>query len=111
MKVVTSGHKYTVQAIDGIRKVERSFVNRGNGNDSSGTTNQEVLRVLINRVIYLNKEMPWDGNAKILMHLRSTLILHEARHLERLVEKGELLPENIITGSDGHFMFSITNQH
>lgn len=31
-------------------------------------------------------------------------MLHEARAMIRGVEKGELVPEKMATGSDGHFM-------
>jgi hypothetical protein len=31
------------------------------------------------------------------------LVLHEARALERKTEKGDFMPEYILTGDDGHF--------
>ncbi len=42
------------------------------------------------------------------MHLRMALALHEARALLRHVEKGEIKPELVAVGSDGHFIIGAT---
>jgi hypothetical protein len=107
MKIIEEGHIYKLTELDCISTAIQTlcFVNRGNGNDHAGTNNQEVLRVLINRIEFLDKQLPWDGNEKIIEHLRQALVLHESRHLERLVERGELKPEEVPVGSDGHFIF------
>lgn len=108
MKVLKQGHVYELKYLDcgnSINPHERlMFVNRNHGEDSPGTTNQEVIRVLINRVEFLDKEHHWPGNIKILKHLRMALVLHESRHLERLVERGLLLPESLPVGVDGHYL-------
>ena len=108
MKVTVPGHMYLLEHLDGTKTQQIHFVDRGHGRDQEGTTNQEVLRVLIDRVKFLDEELPWQGNEQILFHLRSALVLHESRHLERLVIKGKLKPEEIQTGLDGHF--SLTKQ-
>jgi hypothetical protein len=106
MFAIKEGHKYTLATLDGNEVAHLQFVDRGFGTETAGTTNQEVLRVLIDRVKYLDKELHWEGNEQILKHLRLALVLHEARHLERLVVKGLMKPETIATGEDGHFILA-----
>lgn len=104
MEVIKAGHEYYLNNLDGNRSETLDFVNRGHGEDREGTSNQEVLRVLIDRVNFLEAEVHWEGNKQILLHLRMALVLHESRHLERAVEKLKIKPELIETsGSDGHF--------
>ena len=107
MIVIDPGHNYQLDTLDGDATCELRFVKRFRGRENHpGTTNQEVLRVLIDRVIELNSEKPWPLNNQILHHLRMALILHEARALVRKVEKGELMPEGVVLKKkDGHFSF------
>ena len=93
MKVINPGHSYEVAHLDGNGKTTITFVNRGHGYDSEGTTCQELLRVLIDRVRFLDNELPWNSNNDILQHLRMALILFECRALIRKVEKRRILPE------------------
>lgn len=74
-----------------------------NGEGYSGTTNQEVLRALIDRVKFLDNQVPSEFNLKILHHLRMALILHEQRHLDRLVERKDEI-EGIEVQLNGHFV-------
>lgn len=105
MKILDPGHAYELASIDGECPQQIVFVKRFRGTlNHAGTTNQELLRVLIDRVMILDAEQPWTGNVELLLHLRKALILHEARAMVRKVEKGELLPERIAVRSrDGHF--------
>lgn len=105
MKIVDPGHEYEIESIDGVLPQRIIFVKRFRGiANHAGTTNQELLRVLIDRVERLDAEQPWSGNADILQHLRECLVLHEARALWRKVHKGELKPEQItVSQKDGHF--------
>lgn len=108
MKVILAGHYYQLGQLDidsWTYEQFLQFVDRGHGRDTPGTTNQEVLRVLINRVNFLNEELPDEVNEKILYHLRMALTLHETRALLRKVEKGTLKPESISTNpQDLHFL-------
>src|SRR4051794_17180616 len=106
MKVLIAGHLYELSHLDGDGAQRLQFVDRNHGQDAEGTFNQEVLRVLIDRVKFLDAEVAWEGNEQILHHLRMALVLHEARALYRKVEKGKLLPESLPVGSDGHFLQS-----
>lgn len=110
MRVLKPGHTYELDHLDGSGKSRLQFVQRSPKHEpKEGVTNQEVLRALIDRVKFLNEELPWNGNEKILRHLRMALILHEARALERKVEKGEMSPEYVtINKADGHFQLGET---
>lgn len=105
MKIIDPGHEYEVSSIDGDYPQRIRFVKRFRGVENhAGTTNQELLRVLIDRVERLNGERPWIGNKGILKYLRQALVLHEARALCRKVDKELLKPERvIISPRDGHF--------
>lgn len=112
MRVLDPGHQYELDDIHFDSEKESSykqmlvFVKRfRNSQNHTGTNCQELLRVLIDRVQFLDKELPWTGNEEILSSLRKALILFEARALIRKVEKGELLPEDLEVGKDGHFKF------
>lgn len=50
MEILTPGHRYKLEHLDGNDYERLRFVDRGHGNDNPGTNNQEVLRVLIDRV-------------------------------------------------------------
>lgn len=100
MKVINPGHSYEVAHLDSNGKTTITFVNRGHGCDSEGTTCQELLRVLIDRVKFLDNELPWDGNEGILQHLRMALILFECRALLRKVEKHKILPEFLTVNNE-----------
>lgn len=110
MEVIFPGHRYILDRLDEkfIDSSEPSqviqFVDRGHGHDTAGVTCQEVIRVLIDRVKFLEDELHWDRNKEIIYHLRKSLLLFEIRALERKLEKGEIAPEKfIINPEDGHF--------
>lgn len=108
MKVIDPGHLYQLDHLDGSGHQLLRFCKRlivpGRTEAWEGTTCQETLRALIDRVQVLDAELPWEGNNVILQRLRLALIGFEARALERHVEKGTLRPEEIATNpEDGHF--------
>ena len=90
MEIEEPGHIYILNNLDGTEKTRLVFVNRNNCYEHEGTTNQEVIRALVDRVKYMEQQLPWDGNNKILFHLRMALVLHEARVLERKTEEGKI---------------------
>jgi hypothetical protein len=106
MKVIDKGHEYllqnnkTLSGGTGLTFFKDATIN---SNGYAGTTNQEVLRALIDRVKFLDKQVPHAGNQDIIYHLRQALILHEMRHLQRLVDKGEAV-ELIKINKNGHFI-------
>lgn len=105
MKILEPGHVYVLSQIDahddeGAEAVVLRFVNRED-NPHPGTQTQEVLRALIDRTIHCDNCLRWEGNDRIIYHLRMALALHEGRHLERMVEKGAMV-ERLAVGADGH---------
>jgi hypothetical protein len=109
VRVLEPGHAYELDHLDGDGKTVLRFVSRAPLHEPrEGVLNQEVIRALIDRVEFLDREVPWDGNARILSCLRTALALHEARAILRKVEKGELRPEEVRLGTDGHFDLNYT---
>ncbi len=115
MKIIEPGHIYQLNWLDCSPQppdriwtrpdVDKLiFVNREKGTEHPGTQTQEVLRALIDRTRHCDNCLRWDGNDKIIYHLRMALALHEARAIERKTEKGYIHPESISIGSDGHFI-------
>lgn len=118
MEVIEPGHIYDLNQLDGDGSPLRLiFVNREDGDEHEGTQTQEVLRTcidmlscLIDRTNHCDACMRWENNDKIIKamseaqrQLRLAILSHEARKLERDMEKGKLLPETIPIGLDGHF--------
>lgn len=95
MRVIEPGHVYEVQNVDGIGTQRIDFVRRRNERgellDSVGRTQgiltQELLRVAIDRTLYLYAEDPCDEDTEIINHLRAALILNEGRAARRSIEK------------------------
>lgn len=105
MKVIEPGHIYQLQHLDGTGAGTLMFVNREAGTEHEGTQTQEVLRALIDRTQHCDRCLRWDGNDKIIQHLRMALALHESRAIERKTEKGVIEPEKVPVAADGHFEF------
>lgn len=109
MKVLHPGHRYELAHLDGVRITTLQFVQRAPLHPAQeGTTCQEVLRALIDRVKVLDAERPWGGNTEILLMLRRALILFETRALIRKVEREELEPERLaVDAKDGHWLLTL----
>lgn len=107
MRCIEPGHRYVLQDNKSdVHANNLQFFQDGaiNGGDNvPGTTNQEVLRALINRVAFLNEQVPNPVNYQITKHLRMALALHEMRHIERLVDKDYPI-EEIPVKKNGHFI-------
>ncbi len=90
MKVVDKGHMYELDGFDGGKQLFLRFMKRvGDGYPHnvgppySGTNCQEVIRALIDRVKYLNMQIPHPQNIIILDSLRAALTAFEIRAAER----------------------------
>jgi hypothetical protein len=108
MKIIESGHIYQLHHLDGSGAGILVFVNREPGTEHEGVQTQEILRALIDRTQHCDSCRRWDGNDRIIQHLRMALALHESRAIERKTEKGIIEPEKLPTGDDGHFTLSET---
>lgn len=116
MKVIEPGHIYDLDHLDGDAHQLLTFVNR-ELLPHEGTQTQEVLRAvvdvlecLIDRTNHCDACLRWEGNDRIIKALseaqrqcRLALLFHEQRVLERRFAKGELEPESVPVGADGHF--------
>jgi hypothetical protein len=107
MKVITEGHLYGLENFDKSKpggensKVlpdgsilsfqELQFIHKGPTvpggtfleTITNGTTNEEVLRVLIDRVKFLNTKFPCRENAIALTHIETALMWLEKRTADR----------------------------
>lgn len=104
MKVIDPGHVYELTHLDGCKTQTLQFINRNPGKECEGTTNQEVLRALIDRVKFLDSQIRWELNDQIIHHLRMAIALHEARVIIRKTEKGQIKTESMPVANDGHFI-------
>ncbi len=101
MKILYPGHSYLLPNQDGSGEQRIDFVRRKPHHEPvPGILNQQLLRVLIDRVGVLNAEKPWEGNARILMHLRLAIAEHECRALIQrtfrvLVGDVEIIPIHV----------------
>lgn len=107
MRVIEKGHIY--QPVNrkepGGKPVDDqtiTFISKEPGREHDGTTTQEIIRILIDRTRHCANCMPHPNNERIVYHLRMALVLHEARALERKVEKDYFQVEYLETGLDGH---------
>lgn len=90
MKVTDPGHEYEVDTYDGdgstmtIGFMKREGVGYpGNVGHYPGTNLQEILRVCIDRLEYLDNQIACNKNKKILMKLRSCIGMLESRAAKR----------------------------
>lgn len=86
MKIVDPGHSYEVDVYDGIGGTESIvFMKRqgpgfpGNVGENPGTNCQELIRVLIDRLKYLNNQIPCHDNLRAIADARRMLLEFERR--------------------------------
>jgi len=92
MRVLDPGHHFELDCLKDEGTVSLQFHKDPEIHDGwhrVGPSTQEVIRACISRVQTLNDEKLWEGNIKIIYHLRMALIGFEMRALERAVEKNE----------------------
>lgn len=87
MKILTEGHKYELDhfenfGLEGVPVETLQFIEKVPISDGStelitvndGTTNEEVLKVLIDRMQYLQAKFPCKENAIVITKLEESLI-------------------------------------
>ena len=102
MKVITTGHKYEldhfesyglpglpVQTLQFIEKIPVAEGAKELRTVNDGTTNEEVLRVLIDRLQYLNGKFPCRENAIVITKLEESLMWLNKRTTDRLARNVE----------------------
>lgn len=106
MIVHDPGHKYQLKMYNGSymsgdKDVILTFMKRegegypGNVGHYAGTNIQEVLRALINRVEYLDNQIPNTRNWFVLENLRECILLLEERAAERHGRKLIITPSHL----------------
>lgn len=89
MKETDPGHRYLLDSYDGGDPLPLVFAKReGEGypfnvGHHPGTNCQEVIRAVIERVKYLQKQIPCEENQQIINNLRSCLWGFEGRAAKR----------------------------
>ena len=94
MKVQTEGHKYELSNFENkeaagqtLQFIQKEPVSEGSTElktIADGTTNEEVLEVLINRLVYLQSKFPCRENAIVITKLEESLMWLNKRTEERL---------------------------
>ena len=94
MKVLKEGHLYELANFENkeAKGQEIQFIEKGNLSDNSislvtindGTTNEEVIEVLIDRLQYLNGKFPCRENSIAITKLEEALMWLNKRTEDRL---------------------------
>lgn len=85
MKILDAGHSYLLDSLDGGKEQELIFVKREgekfphNVGSHAGTNVQEVLRALIDRTEYLNRQKSCAETESAIGCLKAALTLFELR--------------------------------
>jgi len=102
MKVLTEGHKYELDMFEStqndlgnqtIQFIEKVAKGEGQVQElvtiNNGTTNEEVLAMLIDRMYYLQNKFPCRENAIVITKLEESLMWLEQRTKKRIKQNVE----------------------
>lgn len=94
MEVLTQGHLYQMANFDKINEVGQNiqFIEKAPSPDvesglitvNDGTTNEEVLEVLIDRMQYLQSKFPCRENSIVITKLEESLMWLNKRTADRI---------------------------
>lgn len=94
MKVITEAHRYELENFEAkdqsgqiIQFIEKKPIEEGSSTIvtvNDGTTNEEVISVLIDRLSHLNGKFPCKENAVAITHLETALLWLEKRTRDRI---------------------------
>ena len=89
MKVVTPGHEYELLNSTGTRVIGvLQFLQKKGGKIiKDGTTNEQIIKVLIDRIEFLQEKVPCDENTEAIQSLQKALAALEKRTADR-VDRG-----------------------
>lgn len=100
MKVITPGHLYELYNLESDTTQQLQFIEKTLAADgetfsviSPGTTNEEVLKVLIDRMNYLQTKAPCRENAIVITKLEESLMWLEKRTAGRMARGVEGTPK------------------
>lgn len=101
MNVITAGHKYLISNFENEGDVQSlQFIEKEKAETGElvtvvdGTTNEEVLCVLIDRLQFLNKLQPCRENSIVITKLEESLMWLDKRTADRAARhvEGKALP-------------------
>lgn len=92
MRVITPGHVYAVEELENKGEQVITFIQKEPVDEGStelklvndGTTNEEVLKVLIDRLNFLQAKAPCRENAIVITKLEESLMWLEKRTAGRI---------------------------
>lgn len=98
MKIVDDGHHYVLDSMDGTIPQSVQFINKEKVDDKfvtvyDGTTNEEVLKMLIDRMYWLQSRASCRENAICITKLEEALMWLEKRTRDRVARGVEGTPE------------------
>lgn len=76
MKILTAGHKYALEAFEGGQDQHLQFIEKDVAMQTinDGTTNEEVLAMLIDRLAYLGDRLPCRETALAKTRIEEALM-------------------------------------
>lgn len=99
MKVLTTGHKYEAENFDKLTETGQiiQFIQKAPCEPGSsvletvndGTTNEELIKILIDRLQYLNGKFPCRENSMAITKLDESLLWLNKRTADRVVRNVE----------------------
>ena len=97
MKVLKDAHLYELEAMEGTNTQTLQFIEKEKQGGSfvtinDGTTNEEVLKMLIDRTRKLGEKLPCRENSLAVTKLEEALMWFEKRTANRLAQKVENTP-------------------
>lgn len=100
MTILRTGHRYILDYFEDKTKtgqvlqfIEKEQIDGAFVTVNDGTTNEEVLRVLIDRLHHLNSKLPNHDTLAAITHLEDALGLLEKRTRERQARGVEGTPK------------------
>lgn len=96
MKALVKGHRYVLRSKEGTNNQEVQFIQKEMEENSTelwtvvdGTTNEEVLEMMIDRLTYLQGKLSCKENACAITHIQEALMWLEKRGRDREKRKVE----------------------
>ena|SRR2546426_10626024 len=98
MKILTVGHRYELDNFERkdqlgqvLQFIEKVPVDGGTELETlrDGTTNEDVLRMLLDRLNYLQSKFPCRENAIAITHVETALLWLEYRTTKRVAQQVE----------------------
>lgn len=97
MKVLKEGHLYELKSMELTNPQQVQFIEKEKINDefrtiNDGTTNEEVLEMLIDRIYFLQNKLSCRENSIVITHLEEALMWLMKRTKDRIKRNVENTP-------------------